>query len=325
MKTLSNAKAIGLTASVAAVALTLSLSLGPSGFRLPSGGAYAGLIMTEIRLPRALLGALIGAALGLSGAVLQGFLRNPLAEPGLIGVSSGASLGAVIAIHGSFAGSLMIALPVFGLAGAVVSMIAVMALAGHRGGALTFILAGVAISTMASALTSLVMNLSSNPFAQNEMMYWLMGSINDRSMVHVWIAAPLIIAGLSILLSVRKSLDALTLGDDAAHNLGFDVGRVRLVVIFGVALAVGAATSVAGSIAFVGLIVPHLLRPYLDPMPSRLLLPSLFGGAALVLTADVLLRILSPVGDLKLGVVTSIIGAPLFLHLILKARRDIAV
>ena len=278
------------------------------------------LIVREIRLPRALLGLLIGATLGLSGAALQGYLRNPLAEPGLIGVSAGASLGAVTTINTGIASTFTLALPLGGLGGGLAAVLIVQALAGLRGGPLTLILAGVAVTTFASALMSLALNLSPNPFAALEIVYWLLGSLADRSFTHVWLAAPLILPGLVMLLALGRPLDALTLGEDGAANLGVNLALTRFLLVVGVALCVGAATAVAGAIGFVGLVVPHLLRPLVAQRPSRLLLASMLGGAVLVLTADVAVRLIAPDTDLKLGVLTSLLGAPLFFYLVLKMR-----
>lgn len=315
---------IAPVAIAAAAAFLASLLIGPLGWGLPPEGEAARLIMVEIRLPRALLGALIGAALGLSGAVLQGYLRNPLAEPGLLGVSGGASLGAVIAIHTGAAASFALALPIGGLLGAALATSAVLMLAGERSGPLTLILAGIAISSLATALTTLALNLAPNPFASVEILFWLLGSLNDRSLLHVWIAGPLIIVGCALLATTARGLDALTLGDDAARNLGVDLASLRWRIVAGTALAVGAATAVAGAIGFVGLVVPHLLRLAVGSEPGKLLLPSALGGAALVLAADVAVRLLAPFGDLRLGVLTALIGAPFFLWLVLRTRSEIA-
>ncbi|MCB1513682.1 MAG: iron ABC transporter permease [Hyphomicrobiaceae bacterium] len=312
---------IGLIALVL-VGFLASLLHGPDGFGLPEGEDAVRLVLLEIRLPRAVLGILVGGALGLSGAALQGYLRNPLAEPGLLGMAGGASLGAVIAIHTGAAGLFSLALPLGGLAGAGLAALAVVLLAGRGSGSVTLILAGVAMSSVAGALTSLVLNLAPNPFASVEMIYWMMGSLNDRSLLHVWIAAPLIVVGAAVLMSTRRALDALSLGEMAARNLGVDPRALRQRIVFGAALAVGAATSVTGAIGFVGLVVPHLLRPFVAHEPGRLLVPSFLGGAALILFADVGLRLLSPAGDLKLGVVTALIGAPFFLWLVLASRRE---
>lgn len=312
------------TAVVAIGLLVASMLVGPDGIGLPQNASAARLILVEIRLPRALLAFLIGGILGLSGAVLQGYLRNPLAEPGLLGVSGGASFGAVVAIHTGAATMLSLALPLGGLAGAAAATIAVVLLAGERSAPITLILAGVAISSLTAALTALALNLAPNPFASVEILYWMMGSLSDRSLEHVWIAAPLILLGGGLLASTGADLDALTLGEEAAQNLGVDLDRLRRRIVAGVALGVGAATSVAGAIGFVGLVVPHLLRPLTGYEPRRLLLPSLFGGAALVLAADIGVRLISPAGDIKLGVVTALIGAPFFLWLVVAMRREIA-
>ena len=311
-------------ASLLIVAFAASLLIGAAGFGFPGGKTAAWLIFTEIRLPRAILGALIGASLGLAGAALQGYLRNPLAEPGLLGVSGGASLGAVVAIHSGATAAFALALPVGGLIGAGLATLAVLLLAGERSGPITLILAGVAIASLTGALTTLALNLSPNPFAAVEMVFWMLGSLNDRSLVHVWIASPLMLAGLALLLTLGRDLDALALGEDTAATLGVDLRRLRLKVVAGTALGVGAATAVAGTIGFVGLVVPHLLRPYVGAEPGRLLPASALGGAVLVLTADVVLRLLSPVGDLRLGVLTALIGAPFFLWLVLRTRAELA-
>ena len=313
------------------LAFLLSLLTGPShvGFAelialLTGGGAGPdNLILSEIRLPRAILGLLVGAALGLSGAALQGYLRNPLAEPGIIGVSAGASLGAVLAIHTGAAAAFVLALPLAGLAGAAIAVFVVIALAGSVGGALTVILAGVAVSSVAIAATSLVLNLSQNPFAAVEMVFWLMGSLAERSLVQVWLVGPPLVAGLAVLLVTGRKLDALTLGEDAAANLGVNHRNLRWLVIVGTALSVGAATAISGIIGFVGLIVPHVLRPFVRQRPSRLLIAAMFGGAILVLLADVLIRKLFPGGELRLGVATALLGAPFFVWLVMKQRRKL--
>lgn len=304
-----------------------ALGLGESLRALVAGGAERGavaLVMQEVRLPRALLGLMTGAALGLAGAAMQGFLRNPLAEPGLIGTSASAALGAVIALQSGLAALHVLALPGMALLGAFLSVGLILAIAGPRGGALTLILAGIAVSAFAGALTALVLNLSPNPFAAAEIVFWLLGSLADRSFVHVWIAAPFVLAGGALLLSLGRGLDALTLGEDAAASLGVRLGRLRLLVIAGAAASVGGVTAVAGAIGFVGLVVPHVLRPFVGARPSALLPASALGGAAMVLAADIAVRLVAPDRDLKLGVLTALIGAPFFLHLIWRLRRRLA-
>lgn len=279
------------------------------------------LILTEIRLPRALLGVLVGAALGLSGAALQGFLRNPLADAGLIGVSATASLGAVLALYMGLAASFALALPLGGLAGAGLAVVLIYLLAGRDSSMLTLILAGVAVNSFAAALTALALNLAPNPYAVLEIVFWLLGSLADRGMDQVWLAAPFIITGGLLLLATARALDALSLGEDAARSLGFSMARLRVQVIGGTALAVGAAVAVTGSIGFVGLVVPHLLRPLVRHRPSALLGLSALGGAALLLAADIGVRLIDTQVELKLGVVTALIGGPFFLYLLLATRR----
>ncbi len=308
----------------------LSLTVGPAAVAfgdslkaLFSGRADTiALIMQEIRLPRAILGLMVGVTLGLSGAVLQGWLRNPLAEPALLGVSASASLGAVIAIYTGFSALFPLGLPLMALAGAVAAVLVVQAMAGLRGGALTVILAGIAVSSLASAMTALALNLSPNPFAALEIMFWMLGSLSDRSMTHVWLAGPFMLAGWLMLASLGRALDALTLGGDAAASMGVDMRRVQFFAVFGTAASVGAATAVAGVIGFVGLVVPHMLRPLVGSRPSRLLPASALGGACVLLAADTLVRIIAPERDLKLGVLTAIVGAPFFLWLVYKTRRQ---
>lgn len=311
-------------AAMAALAFIMSLSVGPSGLGIDATGEARTLIFYEIRLPRAVLGALAGGTLGLSGAALQGYLRNPLAEPSLVGVSGGAALGAVLAIHLGLSQLLSLALPIGGLAGAAVAMLAVVALAGAHGEPVTLILAGLAVSSITTALISLALNLSQNPFASVEMVLWMMGSLADRSLTQLWISAPFILLGGALLLTVARALDALTLGEDAASSLGIDLRRTRLAVVAGTALSVGAATAVTGIIGFVGLIVPHMLRPLAQYRPGLLLPASLLGGAAMLLVADVALRIVQPWVELRIGVLTALIGAPFFVWLVLKTRAELA-
>lgn len=290
-----------------------------AALRNPNGDLLQ-LVITEVRLPRMVLAILVGGILGLSGAVLQGLLRNPLAEPGLLGVSSGASLGAVIAIYYGFAAAFTLATPLFALLGAL-STISVALLLSRTGGTLSLILAGVAVSTIAGAGVSLALNLAPNPFAAYEIMAWLMGSLNDRSWDHVLLAAPFILLGGLFLFLTAPALDALTLGERQAESLGVDLRRVRLLALFGTALGVGAATAVSGAIIFVGLVSPHLVRPLVRHQPGALLLPSALVGSIIVLAADIATRLLRFGPDLKLGVLISVVGAPFFLWLVLHMRK----
>ena len=314
-----------LTAGLFAASLLIGpagVAPGPSLRALVTGDNPAlALVMREIRLPRAVLGALIGAGLGLSGAALQGYLRNPLAEPGLLGISGAAALGAVAALYTGLSAAFPLALPLAALTGAFAATLLLQALAGLAGGALTLILAGIAISSLAGALTSLALNLSPNPFAASEIVFWLLGSLADRSWTHVAVAAPFNIAGSALLLTLARDLEALTLGEDAARSLGVSLAHTRALAVIGTAAAVGAGVAVAGAVGFVGLVVPHLLRPLVGHSPARLLPAAALGGAATLLAADVATRLIAPERDLKLGVLTALVGAPFFLWLVWSTRR----
>jgi iron complex transport system permease protein len=287
------------------------------------------IILTELRLPRAILALILGAGLGTAGAAMQGYLRNPLADPGLFGIAPSAALGAVLSLFfgvtaNSFLG--IWALPVFALVGAggamaLLGLIAGQNSDGREGGIALFTLAGMMIASLAGALTSLAISLSPTPFALSEIVTWLMGALTDRGWPDLWLAAPLTLAGIVALRLAGKGLDALTLGEDAARSLGTDPRRLRWLLVLGTGLTVGAGVAVAGVIGFVGLIVPHLVRPLTDRRPSSLIVPSALAGALLVLVADCLCRVLPLVTELRLGIALSLIGTPFFLHLLLKLRR----
>lgn len=314
-----------MLALLVASLFAVSLAVGPAGVSaIWDRTGPMPLILWEIRLPRAVLALVIGAGLGLAGAAMQGFLRNPLAEPGILGVSGMAALGAVLTIHLGLSAIWPLALPLAALAGAVIGVGLILGLAGPRGGSVTLILAGIAISALSGALTALVLNLAPNPWAANEIVFWMMGSLADRSWLHVALAVPFIAAGSAALLTQGPALDALTLGEDAAQSLGVRLRWLRLVLVLGTAAVVGAGVAVAGAIGFIGLVVPHLLRPLVAGRPGALLPLAALGGAALLLAADVAVRLILPAGDLKLGVLTALVGSPLFLHLIWQMRRGLA-
>ena len=327
-----NRRYYGLLLALGVILIALfaiSLLTGPSSISLMQGlsGLFGAgdsdtvLIMQQLRLPRALLGLMIGLTLGLSGAALQGYLRNPLAEPGLLGVSSSASLGAVLALYSGLSLMLPLSLPLMALGFAFVAVILVQFLAGRSGSTITVILAGVAVSAFSGALTSLALSLAPNPFALMEIVFWMLGSLNDRSMMHVWLVLPFMALGWVMLLFSGRSLDALTLGQETAASMGVDLRKVQFLVVAGTAVSVGAATAVAGSIGFIGLVVPHILRPLIGSRPSHLLPASALGGAVMLLAADIFVRLILPEKDLKLGVLTALIGAPFFLHLVWKLRK----
>jgi len=315
--------ALVIVAAMASLALG-AVPLSPARILAVLAGAgdhIARTILIELRLPRAAIGLAVGAMLGLAGAVLQGYLRNPLAEPSVLGASNSAALGAVAAIYFGLAEWHVAILPLLAIACGFVALVLLFMLAGRSESPLTLILAGIAVSTLAGAGISLALNLSSNPFAGMEIMTWLLGSIENRSSEHVWIALPCIAIGVALLLMDGHALDALSLGEDGARSLGFDLARTRRRLLFGIAIGVGGAVAVSGAIGFVGLIVPHLLRPFTDRSPSATLIPSMLGGAALLTFADVLVRIIPTSTELKLGVVTAFLGVPVFLLHLLRERR----
>jgi iron complex transport system permease protein len=312
------------------LALMFTVSLLAGRVWLPLGEVWHGLmspdanlaatIITQLRLPRAVLALEVGAALGLAGAVLQGVTRNPLAEPGLLGVSAGAALGAVIAVYFGLARHFAAAAPLLGLTGALLASLVTFAL-GRGGGTITLVLAGAAVSALAAAGISLALNFAPNPYAAFEIMTWLMGSLADRSWAQVLLVTPFILLGCIMLLFNARGIDALALGEAQAQSLGIDLRRLYLLAVFGTALAVGASTAVTGVVGFIGLVAPHLVRPLMGHQPSRILLPAALSGAMLLLFADVATRLIHIGTDLKLGVLTSLIGTPFFFWLVVRLRK----
>ncbi|NHN90893.1 FecCD family ABC transporter permease [Acetobacter sicerae] len=281
-------------------------------------------ILGQLRLPRALLAVMIGGSLGLSGAVLQGYLRNPLADPGLLGVSSGAALGAVLVFYTGLAGAFSFALPLGGLAGALLAVVLLLGLAG-QGGVVSLLLAGTALTSFFAAMTALTLNLVPSPYASFEIMHWLMGSLADRTMLQVWLCLPGIFLGSLLMAMSGRVLDALTLGDEVAESLGFTLKGMwgaQNRIVLGSALAIGSGVAVAGAIGFIGLVVPHLLRPLTGHRPGRLLLPSFLGGAILLLLADICARFIPTHTELHVGVLTALTGAPLFFWRVSVLRKN---
>ncbi|HUA77461.1 MAG TPA: iron ABC transporter permease [Acetobacteraceae bacterium] len=295
----------------------LSLLLGPAGFGLPLP-----VILWQLRLPRTLLALLVGGGLGVSGAALQGALRNPLADPGLLGISGAAAFGAVIAFYWGLAAAFSPALPLAGLLGAGLGAAALLIFAGRAPTGPALILAGIGLSAAAAALLAFALALAPNPYALAELTFWLLGGVADRTLSDCALAAPPILLGAAILLRLGPGLDALTLGEETAATLGIPVSSTLRRAALGTALAAGAAAATAGGVGFVGLIVPNLLRSRHGERPGALLLPSLLAGAALLLAADILVRlavlILPLNAEPPLGVLTALLGAP---FLIVIARR----
>ena len=318
MKTLISLLIILLVLASAASLLAGRVWISP-GDLISGSSSIATLIVRDLRLPRTLLALLMGASLGLSGAVLQGLTRNPLAEPGLLGVSPGAALGAVIAIYFGFTGISVVAGPLFGLAGAVGACTLTFALG--RGGTIALILAGAAVSSLMAAFIALALNFAPSPYAAYQIMDWLLGSLADKSWSQVVLVAPFVLIGCALLAMTGRALDALTLGEAQAESLGVDLSRLRILVVAGTALAVGAATSVTGAIGFIGLVAPHLARPFVGYQPARILAPAALFGALLLLLADIAVREIHLGPEIKLGVFTALIGAPFFFWLVLRLRK----
>lgn len=290
-----------------------------------AGGGLPGdrVVVWLIRLPRALAAAAVGLALGASGAALQGLLRNPLAEPGVLGVSATAALAATATIAFGLAGLSPIVLPLAAIAGALAATLLLVAAAPRSASVVTLILIGIGLSSFAGALMTLMMNLAPTPFALSEMIGWMLGSVANRSLVDLALVAPFLLAGLAVLAATRRGLAALTLGEEAAAGIGLDVARHRAWVVLGAALATGASVALAGAIGFVGIVAPHLVRPLVAHDPARTVAPAALAGAVLLVLADILVRLLPTIAELQLGVVVALIGAPLFVWIAAR-RRGIA-
>ena len=303
----------GLSLTAGKVWVPLSVWLDPQNALAP--------ILFDLRLPRTLLAVTIGAALGMSGAAMQGYTRNPLADPGALGVSSMAALGAVLTLYFGAGAQQPFVIALAAMVGALAAVGLLIALAGEGSSLVAFVLSGVILQTLAAAGVALALSLAPNPWAKDEIITWLMGALTDRSMGDLALAGPMILAGLILLVTLGPALDALTLGETGARSLGVSLGRTRLVLALGVALTAGASVAVTGVIGFVGLIVPHLLRPLAGAKPSGLLIPSALGGAVLVLAADIAVRLTPGAAEVKLGVAMALIGGPFFLALLLSMRR----
>jgi iron complex transport system permease protein len=278
------------------------------------------IVIWEIRLPRALAAYVVGASLGASGAALQGLLRNPLAEPGVLGVTATASLSATFALYYGFAASSVYLLPIYAIAGALAATALLAAAAMRIKSVVTLILLGVGLSSFSAAAMSLLLNMAPNPFSLADMINWLLGSVANRSFEDLRIAMPFVFGGLTILFLSRRGLSALTLGEEAASGLGLNLRRQRIAVVLGAGLATGASVAIAGAIGFVGIVAPHLIRPIVGYDPARSLLPSAMLAGLILVLADIVVRLLPTANELKLGVVAAIIGAPAFIWIAVSRR-----
>lgn len=276
------------------------------------------IVVWEIRAPRALAAFIVGAALGASGAALQGLLRNPLAEPGILGVSASAALGASLVLFYAGAAAPTIAVPLAAIAGALAATALLTIAAIRVGSVITLILIGVGLSSFAGAVSALLLNLAPNPFSLADLLNWTLGTVANRSFDDIALAAPFLIAGFVFLGFSARPLSALGLGEETAFSLGVDLKRTRILVVLGAGLATGAAVALAGAIGFVGIVAPHLIRPLVRHDPSRTLIPSALAGGIILVLADIGVRILPTPTELRLGVVAALIGAPIFVWIAAK-------
>jgi len=328
MTPISRPALIGALSLAVLVLAAISLSAGkvwvPFSAWMSAAEDPRWLIIFELRLPRTVLGIAVGIGLGLSGAALQGYTRNPLADPGVLGVSSMAAFGAVMTLYFGLALTQPWVLPVGAMISAIVGAVILLALSGGASSVLTFVLAGMVLNTVAGAGVALALNLAPDPWAVNEIINWLMGSLADRSVDEVRLAIPFIVIGCGLLSMTGRALDALTIGETGARSLGISLGTTRALLAAGVGLAAGASVAVTGVIGFVGLVTPHLLRPLVGGRPTALLLPSALGGAVIVLAGDILVRLTPSATELKLGVAMAALGGPVFLFLLIRLRRRTA-
>jgi len=284
------------------------------------GDAADRLVIWQIRLPRAVAAYLVGAALGLSGAALQGLLRNPLAEPGVLGVSASASLFATFSLYYGLAALSPWILPMAAILGALAGTALIAFAAIRTRSVVTLILIGVGLSSFAGAAMSLLMNLAPNPFSLSDMINWMLGSVANRSFHEIGLAAPFLLSGAVILLASRRGLSALTLGEEAASGIGLNLRNQRVLTVLGAGLATGGSVALAGAIGFVGIVAPHIIRPFVGHDPARSLVPSALLAGLILVLADIGVRVMPTVNELKLGVVAALIGAPAFVWIAMRRR-----
>ena len=327
MKSLHQITLISALTLVLVIVFFVSLWVGPIDLELAqifTNGTAAtphSLIFWEIRLPRSLLAVLAGATLGLAGAVMQGYMRNPLASPGLLGNASGAALFSVILLYFGIRSAYM--LPLAGMLGSFTALILVLLMAGSNASITVLILAGVAINTVCASAMALLLNLAPSPWAVRDLYLWMQGSLSNASLSDLFIMIFPLVIGWYLLLKNSQALDVLTFGEETANSLGVDIQKLRIYIVIGLSLAIGAVIPVTGIIGFIGLVVPHILRPFTAYLPSRLLIPSALLGGILLVVADIFVRVISTGQELRIGILTSIIGGPFFIALIIKHRKEL--
>jgi iron complex transport system permease protein len=284
------------------------------------------IVVWAIRTPRVLVAALVGAALAMAGAQMQGLFKNPLASPDIVGTSAGGALGAVIALVSGLALRSLFYLPVFSFVGAFVTLFAVYIISTRQGRTpiATLLLTGVALNAFVSAASSFLITMSWVRFdIAQEILFWLLGGLDNRGWPHFWLALPCIIVGTVVSLVYTRELDLMLTGEETAESLGVDVEHVKRVVLTCAALLTGTAVAVSGVIGFVGLIVPHIVRLIIGPAHRRLIPASALTGAAFLVLADLLARTLRRPEEIRLGIITAAFGAPFFLYLLLRHRREV--
>ncbi|MEM8917443.1 MAG: iron ABC transporter permease [Pseudomonadota bacterium] len=282
------------------------------------------LVIWAIRLPRALAAFVVGAALGLAGAALQGLLRNPLAEPGVLGVSASASLAATFALYYGFVALNPWLLPIAAISGALAATALLTVAAIRTNSVVTLILIGVGLSSFSGALMALLMNLAPNPFSLSDMINWMLGSVANRSFNEIALTVPFLAIGTALVWFTRRGLSLLTLGEEAASGAGLNLRKQRIYVVLGTGLLTGASVALAGVIGFVGIVAPHLVRPLVGYDPARSLLPSALLSGLILVVADIILRVIPTTNELKLGVAAALLGAPVFIWIAMQrqAVRD---
>lgn len=304
-------------------AMFVSLAAGPTSLGLSDiwaglngSDVAAQIIIWDIRVPRTLVAAGVGCVLGISGAAAQSLTRNPLAEPAIFGTPQAAAFGAVTVLYLGLAPVYSLWLPLVAIGFAIASLSLVFLIVRRNGDVITLLLAGLGLGSLAGAATSFVISFSQNPFAIMEIVFWLMGSFEDRSMGHVYLAYPFFVIAILLLAYCGPGYQALTLGEDVAQSLGINVKRISVLTILGISIGVGAGVAVSGAIGFVGLVAPHAVRPFCGGEPRRLMLPAALAGTLLTLCADIAVRLIPSSGELRVGVLTAFIGVPWFIYLV---------
>ncbi|MBI3329662.1 MAG: iron chelate uptake ABC transporter family permease subunit [Nitrospinae bacterium] len=316
---------LALTVGSVSVPFGQIVSLLLHQLHLAEGGSWTSTqaaVIVQVRLPRILMACLVGGGLALSGAVMQGIFHNPMADPGLLGVSSGAALGAVLALHLGLAAQYYLLLPGLAFFGALLAAMTVygLATAGGRTPIATLLLSGIAISSLSVALTSFILSTSREAVLR-EILFWLMGGLEASTWEHVRLSAPVVLLGAGVTLLYARDLDILLWGEERALALGVDTQRCRHILLAVATAMTAVVVSFSGTVGFVGLVVPHMLRLLVGPNHQRLLPASFLGGAVFLILADLMARTLLRPQELRLGVLTAFVGVPFFLYLLRANRR----